>query len=222
MENNFICTSCKKRPIKSLKSTLCIRCSTLAKRKSFHESSTAELEIPRQKRELQFIKAYFTHEDWTYHPIRMTLNNGLKYSPDFYDKRRDVFIEVAGTRQAYEINKHKYALLKESYPCFQFEIRYADGELLRTTSRGRVKWNKHQPITGLSNLLKYNPYQTNKKFGVNHRSAKLTEQIVLSIRDDNRTYKEIAKSYGVCKMTIWKAKRGEKWKHVKPQGIQNG
>ena len=214
MKNKYLCSSCKKRPIKTLKSTLCSYCSVLAKRKSFHEPYLAPLEIPRQKREFQFIKAYFTHDDWTYHPVRLTLITGLKYSPDFYDRKRDVFIEVAGTRQAYELNKHKYALLKESYPCFNFEIRYADGDLLRTTLCGRAKWNKHQPSIGLSNLLKYNPYQTNKTRGVNNKRAKLTDQKVIAIREDKRTYKEIAKSYGVCPMTIWKAKNGERWRHV--------
>ncbi|MCJ7482641.1 MAG: hypothetical protein MUO31_06720 [Thermodesulfovibrionales bacterium] len=79
--------------------------------------------------EIEFIRSYFTHSNWIYHPANFKVN-GSKYMPDFYDGERNVFIEVAGTRQAYYNNRAKYITFAATFPKLQFEIRYPDGVLL--------------------------------------------------------------------------------------------
>lgn len=64
------------------------------------------------------------------------------YSPDFYDGNRNVFIEVIGSRQAYDQNKEKYDLMKKIFPKIKFEIRTPDGALLEIGTNLRVVWPK--------------------------------------------------------------------------------
>jgi len=56
--------------------------------------------------------------------------NGLKYSPDFYDGEKNVFIEVAGSRQAYHANKDKYELFRKHFSKLTPELTKSDGGLL--------------------------------------------------------------------------------------------
>jgi hypothetical protein len=84
--------------------------------------------------ELEFIKNYFNHKNWIPQPANFYLD-GLKYTPDFYDAERNVFVEVSRTRQAYGQNKHKYQLFRELFPQLNFEIRKPSGELLDETTR---------------------------------------------------------------------------------------
>ena len=79
--------------------------------------------------ELEFIKNYFDHSNWIPQPANFCLD-GLKYTPDFYDAERNVFIEVSRTRQAYSANKKKYQLFKRLFPKLNFEIRKPSGGLL--------------------------------------------------------------------------------------------
>ena len=67
------------------------------------------------RREAQFVTNYFDHSEWEYEPVTFHLGR-LSYKPDFYDKRNDAYIEVVGTRQAYNQNKAKYDLFKIHYP----------------------------------------------------------------------------------------------------------
>ena len=69
------------------------------------------------------------HQNWIAQPAQFSLN-GLRYTPDFYDGERNVFIEVSNTRQAYSANKHKYELLRKLFPKLGFEVRKPSGELL--------------------------------------------------------------------------------------------
>lgn len=84
---------------------------------------------PRHQSERDFIANFFDHDDWEYEPVGFLLSNGEKYYPDFLDKKRGVYIEVAATRQAYYSNKHKYDLFNKDYPAIMFEIRKCTGEL---------------------------------------------------------------------------------------------
>lgn len=79
--------------------------------------------------EIDFIKTFFSHTNWIHQPGMFRLDQG-KYSPDFYDCERNVFIEVSATKQAYSRNKDKYALFRKSFPKINFEIRKPDGTLL--------------------------------------------------------------------------------------------
>ena len=83
---------------------------------------------------------YFTHRNWTPKPAIFNLGDGLKYSPDFYDGERNVFIEMAGTRQAYHFNKEKYELMAKKFPFIKLEIRTSDGMELEKNINGRYIW----------------------------------------------------------------------------------
>lgn len=84
----------------------------------------------RHARERQFALAFFDHEKWVHEPRYFYLSDGTKYLPDFYDAKRDAYIEVVGTRQAYSNNKEKYSLFCVEYPLIQIEFRTPDGKIL--------------------------------------------------------------------------------------------
>ena len=50
--------------------------------------------------------------------------------------------------------------------------------------------------------------------GVDHGNSKLTEADVIAIRSSNLMQTQLAKDYGVSKMTISLIKRGLIWKHL--------
>ncbi len=141
------CMSCKTRPVEIRKRHLCISCYQRDQRLIAFRGVEAEVgkvkcDITLSKHEYQneiyFIKNYFTHKNWMFHPA--TFHMGIeKYGPDFYDGERNVFIEVVGTRQAYHLNKTKYELFRRTYPLIKFEIRQSDGSLLDETE-GRKQW----------------------------------------------------------------------------------
>jgi hypothetical protein len=78
--------------------------------------------------EIMFIKNYFTHNDYVYQPAMFHLGKAGRYTPDFYDPQSGTFIEVVGTRQAYHVNKHKYAAFKARFPTICLEILNVNGE----------------------------------------------------------------------------------------------
>lgn len=95
------------------------------------------------EREKEFAKIFFKHDNWVHQPQRFEFDTKYyrtSYRPDFYDGERDVFIEVAATRQAYHNAKHRYELFRKAYPLIKFEIRTSDGKLLQEKN-GRLIWN---------------------------------------------------------------------------------
>lgn len=66
----------------------------------------------------------------------------FKYEPDFYDCDRNVFIEVAGTRQAFEANREKYHEFIKAFPQLNFEIRRTDGSLINLTDKNKFGKNR--------------------------------------------------------------------------------
>ena len=128
-----LCKKCEKEPIYLKKRSLCKECS----RRFYYEQNRDVLlqkrkltywEV-RHSTEVEFIRNFFEHKNWIYHPAIFRVN-GKNYEPDFYDAERNVFIEVTGTRQAFEGNKEKYQCFIKTYPLIKFEIRYTTGELL--------------------------------------------------------------------------------------------
>ena len=79
--------------------------------------------------ELDFIKNFFKHNEWVYHPAAFRLN-GTTYEPDFYDRKRDMFIEVSASSGAFYANKEKYEEMKKIFPKINFEIRAVNGDLI--------------------------------------------------------------------------------------------
>jgi len=141
-----LCIDCHERPIHIKKRGLCQRCylrhhargefSQAGPPKENRYASRPTLNKRELNGEFEFVKSYFKDGSWIYQPAIFKLN-GQKYSPDFYDPARNVWIEVSSTRQAYHANKDKYQLFRELYPHLNFEIRKPTGELLNEDSRDK-------------------------------------------------------------------------------------
>lgn len=82
--------------------------------------------VPKHESERRFARLFFNHSDWIYEPWKFNLYS-TTYTPDFLDLRRNVYIEVVGSRQAYYQNKTKYSLFREIFPHLCLEIRSSDG-----------------------------------------------------------------------------------------------
>lgn len=152
-----LCTACGASPVLIKKRGLCVKCYNKHRKENPDMFKPLMVSIPRHdkndnsplvsgrgfylhERELDFIRNYFKHSDWVAKPVMFNLSNDIKYTPDFYDSVTNTFIEVAGTRQAYHINKNKYELLKSKFPQIKFEIRKSDGSLLTTDKNGLFSW----------------------------------------------------------------------------------
>jgi len=138
-----LCIECKKRLIVIKSRKLCRGCyQALRRNNNLYNPEKALTRSTQQhvkaKREIEFIKNHFKHTDWLHEPAMFYLEDNSKYTPDFYDQRENIFIEVIGSRQAYHANKHKYKTLRKLYPMINFEIRTTDGELLNEV--GRIAW----------------------------------------------------------------------------------
>ena len=129
-----LCIDCKKNPITVKKRGLCARCYQRLRKEHGRlfnpDSPISNLAGKHRNREIIFVQSYFeSNKDWIHQPACFYLD-GTKYTPDFYDKKRRVFIEVSGTRQAYEQSRRKYEMFKATYPDIKFEIRHPSGKLL--------------------------------------------------------------------------------------------
>jgi len=142
-----LCTSCGKRQVVIKKRQLCMTCyQRLYSRGKKHSGTglggmACPVTVKKYENaaEIEFIRAYFDHPDWIHQPTIFRFTTGGSYTPDFYDKRKNVFIEVIGTRQAYHKNKDKYDLFRAEYPEIHFEIRKSDGSLLNEEDE-RLDW----------------------------------------------------------------------------------
>ncbi len=123
------CKECKKGKIHYKKRGLCLSCYQKLRRERKLEQTTT-----RYESEMDFIKYYFTHSNWLYQPVIFRLKE-CNYTPDFYDGERNVFIEVAGSRQAYHANKTVYQLFRDTFPKLNFEIRQPSGKILDEDSK---------------------------------------------------------------------------------------
>ena len=127
------CKECEKRDVKIKKHKLCLPCyqrmrSEARRNRDTFYSHSAKQRI-RFPNEMVFVRNFFDHKNWIYVPA--TFNLGCKtYTPDFYDGERDVFIEVAGTAQAFYNNRESYRSFVLAYPKIKFEVRLPDGQLI--------------------------------------------------------------------------------------------
>ena len=123
-----LCISCNERPVKIKKWRRCMRCyNQLTRTAGFNPNKNHG--ILKQRTEMDFIKNFFDHKNWIFHPVIFRLNK-YSYEPDFYDGKRHVFIEVAGTRQAFCNNREKYKEFTKTFPKINFEIRQVNGDLI--------------------------------------------------------------------------------------------
>jgi len=137
------CIECQKNPIYIIKYSLCRLCYHKKYKMGTLDRKDGDLSRPTEKKvqqsaELNFVKNYFAHNNWIYHPTTFRLN-GTTYQPDFYDPESNVFIEVVGTRQAYHANKNKYHQMKKLFPLINFIICKEDGSVL--TEDERIDWS---------------------------------------------------------------------------------
>jgi len=128
MEN--LCINCKKNPIYIQKRGLCQECSKVFYVERYKQKHERRIKSEiRHGAEVEFIKNFFGGENWIYLPATFKLD-GTTYQPDFYDMKRNVFIEVSGTRQAFHQNKHKYRKFVKMYPLIKYEVRQPNGNLI--------------------------------------------------------------------------------------------
>lgn len=76
-----------------------------------------------------FAENFFKHDKWISQPKPIDFGE-YTYRPDFYDEERDMYIEVAGTKQAFYQNKAKYIKAIEVLGNESFEIRDTAGRLV--------------------------------------------------------------------------------------------
>ena len=123
-----LCVACGERPVEVKKCQLCRKCYYRQYNREPRRSGIMRSE-GKHGREIEFIKNYFKENTYVYSPCMFNLGAGTRYTPDFYDKARNVFIEVVGTRQAYSQNKDKYKLFAEFFPQLKLELRHPDGTI---------------------------------------------------------------------------------------------
>ncbi len=219
-QSSGFCIMCNIRPIKIKKRKLCMSC--YCRFRSGHSTPTF-IRPSCEKRENQFISKFFTHNNWIKYPAAFQLN-GTKYTPDFYDGRRRIFIEVVGTRQAFHYQKEKYELFREMYPFVPLEFRTSEGDLLNLDHNGRIHWDKtlyqNRGFMRLENLTFYDRFkEPSHNRGEYNHGAKLTTDQVIAIRNDPRSLSVISKEYGVHWQQIHKIKHKKTWKWLEPEYV---
>ena len=82
MEN--LCIVCKTRPIDVKKRQMCRPCYHKTRYEEYKKRTGFTNKNIRYDTEVMFIKNYFTHNNWIYHPVFFRLD-GCGYEPDFVD-----------------------------------------------------------------------------------------------------------------------------------------
>lgn len=93
------------------------------------EIISSKISAIKNERERHFASTFFEHDEWDHHP-RQIIFNGGRYTADFFDKRRGIYIEVVGSRQAFAQNKYKYLYIMETCKNISLEFRSHEGRLL--------------------------------------------------------------------------------------------
>ena len=144
METNELCVNCLSKPVFIVKRQLCRAC-YIKLRKEKKIKTTPErlsneildqIKGARSKKEILFIQNFLKHNEWVYEPATFRFNDGGRYTPDFYDKKRNIFIEVVGSTQAFYQNRDKYSKFVKEYPEINIEFRVFDGTEIDTEKNG--------------------------------------------------------------------------------------
>ena len=130
-----MCKDCGHRPVLIKKHRLCSPCYQRERRRNRNVAGGG---VIRHDSEINFVKNFFIHNNWRHHPVIFRLDSG-NYEPDFYDGERDMYIEVVGTRQAFDANREKYKEFIKTFPKVGFEIRKVSGEIVDLKA-GRQSW----------------------------------------------------------------------------------
>jgi hypothetical protein len=140
----------------------------------------------RFDRERQFALAFFEHDKWVHEPRYFYLSDGTKYLPDFYDAKRDIYIEVVGSRQAYHLNKDKYVTFCNEYENIQLEFRLPSGEKLELRN-GRMA----RPVV--------KKFKESRHYLKNINGAPILQEIVSS---RNLSIAKVSKLCGISYTTV--------------------
>lgn len=142
-----VCVRCSIREIAIKKRSLCYPCyqelyrnGKIGKSRSLTTGHGKKSREIKERREMNFVKNYFTHSEWIHHPASFLLGEHT-YTPDFYDKKKNIFIEVVGSQQAYQANKFKYKLFSECFPLLTLIFMDQQGTTIVTDRFSRVEWS---------------------------------------------------------------------------------
>jgi len=138
-----LCIVCHEWPVLIQKRQLCGRCYQKERKKTpelfkptglFVGNRRASVKKAIRKEtqyscELIFARNFFNHKNYIYEAVTFHLD-GINYTPDFYDQERNVFIEVAGTKQAFYANLPVYRKIVTVFGSIIFEFRKTDGSLI--------------------------------------------------------------------------------------------
>ena len=114
----MICKECGNGFVYIKKHGLCKNC---------YQRMRKRMRPRKPEKEVLFAKTFFKDGLYIHHPALFRFIDGTKYTPDFYDMERGVFIEFVGSRQAYHLNKEKIQKFRSEYPNINLEVRLLDG-----------------------------------------------------------------------------------------------
>jgi hypothetical protein len=140
----FSCVLCGANKIFNKKRSLCYKCYSKQYRENKLPPPVDTEEVSQHKKEREFIKNYFGGRiNWVYEPASFIVQGYGKYIPDFYDQSTGYFIEVAGTRQAFDYNREKYIAFNLTYPSILFEVRTSKGDIVdfKLERQPPLTWN---------------------------------------------------------------------------------
>lgn len=89
------------------------------KSKMHREAFTSKGKIIfRSRWEIAFVKDYLdlNNLQWQYEPKTFTLSNGQKYTPDFYMKDLNQWVEIKGSDKRKQKNRYKADLFSKDFP----------------------------------------------------------------------------------------------------------
>jgi DNA-directed RNA polymerase subunit RPC12/RpoP len=115
------CYSCQIDKIHNKGRKLCLKCNL--------KHTQSERATPSYESEYEFMRNYPEPENLYYHNAYFKFN-GSKYYPDFYDYKRDVFIEVVLNPDSYRMNYNRTKQFIKFYPNIGYEVRYPNGQVV--------------------------------------------------------------------------------------------
>ena len=120
-----LCINCKTRPVHIDKRGLCRTCY-----QRLYKKGKTKLSGPgcrptiykvQHTAEVEFVQDYPKSQNLIYLPCLFRFD-GTSYQPDFYDRERNTFYEIIGSRQRWHQIQSKLNLFKQAYPEINLKI----------------------------------------------------------------------------------------------------
>ena len=127
--------------------------------------------------------------------------------------------KVTGKTKYPAVFVHRLVLLTFVGPCpYGMECCHYDGNP-SNNNLVNLRWDTRKE--NRKDQLRHGTYPR----GVGNANARLTEEIVLKMRQEyaegGTSFEKIGEKYGVHFVTAWEAIKGRKWKHVQNSGVAN-